>query len=174
MKAQKSFSKSSLVLALAFMALLFNACRKSSSGMEEIITIPPPTVNDIPTYDIDSVIGTYIAADTFWKNNGFPFNVYDTTYHTLEIIVSAKGNSMIQFDQLLNDRFVYDNTFRTLDTQCTEYSYRTYNSYSYYGHGGNSFYVNVSFKGDTMFYDTYSYLRDNVKSEFHRGTAVKR
>ena len=166
MKDPKSFSKSSLVLALAFMALLFNACRKSSSSMEEVITIP--------TYDIDSVIGTYVATDTFWKNNGFPFTVYDTTYHTLEIKVSAKGTSMIQFDQLLNDRFVYDNTVRTLDTLCTKYSYRTYNPYSYYGHGGNCYYVNVSFKGDTMFYDTYSYLKSDYKTEYHSGKAVKR
>jgi hypothetical protein len=155
------------------MALLFNACRKSSSSMEEVITIPPPIVNDIPIYDIDSVIGTYIAIDTYRTNNGFPFYVFDTTYDTLEIIVSAKGTTMIQFDQILNDRFVYDNTTRILDRQCTKYSYRTYNSGSYYG-TGSSFYVNVNFKGDTMFYDTYSYKNSDYKTEYQRGTAVKR
>ena len=160
MKSNTFHSKSSLVLALAFMALLFNACRKSSSSMEVA-----------PNYKLDCVVGYYIATDTMLKNNSFPSTVYDTSYQTISFNVSARSSCMVQFDNILSDQVSYTCKCYKWDTVCTSYEYYTSSNPSSYSYpGSNTYKVVVRFKGDTMYYSTNS----NVDRTMHKGTAIKR
>lgn len=158
MNSNTSHTKSVLMLALAFMALFFNACRKSST-----------TTEVAPDYKIDRVIGTYIATDTMLKNNGYPFNVYDTSYDTFNINVSARCSCMVQFDNVLNDGIAYDAQCYKWDTVCTSYEYYTNNTPPSYGYH-KSYRVTVRFKGDTMFYNT----SNSEDRSMHNGIAIKR
>lgn len=158
MKAPKSFSKSSLVLALAFMALLFNACRKSSSSIEDIVLPSAPS-------KFSHITGTYVVIDTMTRQSSGHIYTY---YDTLEVKVSSKNDTIIQFDELLNDRYVYDNTTRTIDSSCTKYRYYTYSPGVYYM-APSVYEVNVSFCGNEMYYSTYS----SVGLELRKGKGVK-
>ena len=159
MKAPKSFPKSSLVLALAFMALLFNACRKSSSNVEDILPTPAPS-------KFSQITGTYVVIDTMTRQS---YGLIYTYYDTLEVKVSCKNDTMIQFDELLIDRFVYDYTTRTMDSSCTKYRYYSYTPGGYYM-SPSIYEVNVSFRGNEMYYSTYS----SVGLELRKGKGVKR
>ncbi len=158
MLTQHSISKSSLVLTLAILSLLFCACRKSTF-----------TTESAPDYKIDRVIGTYLATDTMFKNNGYPFNVFDTSYQTLILNVSAKGSCMIKFDSILADDVVYDSQFYNWDTVSTSYEYYTRNTPPSYGYL-RDYRVVVRFKGDTMFYNT----SNSEERTIHKGMAIKR
>ena len=76
---------------------------------------------------------------------------------------------MIQYNDLLNDKYSYDYTTRTIDSTNTTYMYNTYNASGYYSTGA-SFYVNVRFSGNEMYYTTSS----SVNSETHKGKGVRR
>jgi hypothetical protein len=155
MSTIKSFAKSSLVLDLASMALLFNACRKSSSSMDESI---PARFRQI--------VGTYVVTDTI---RSYSSGSVTYTYNTLDVKVSAIDESMIQFNDLLNDKYSYDYTTRTIDSTNTIYKYYTYNASGYYSTGAN-YTVNVTFSGNEMYYNTYS----SANGEYHKGKGIKR
>lgn len=155
MSTIKSFSKLSLVLALAFMALLFNACRKSSSSVDESI---PARFRQI--------VGTYVVTDTF---RSYSSGSITYTYNTMDVKVFATDESMIQFNDLLNDKYSYTYTTRTIDSTNTIYRYYTYNPSGYYTTGAN-YTVKVTFSGNEMYYNTYS----SANGESHKGKGIKR
>jgi len=155
MSTIKSFSKLSLVLALAFMALFFNACRKSSSRVDE--SIPGR---------FSQIVGTYVVTDTI---RSYSSGSITYTYNTMDVKVSATDESMIQFNDLLNDKYSYTYTTRTIDSTNSIYRYYTYNPSGYYSTGAN-YTVNVTFSGNEMYYNTYS----SANGESHKGKGIKR
>ena len=177
MKQLTNFIKAS-ILFVAFISLTFNfgACRKSSTNIEHTTpSVPNPTSNPIdticpitykPTYDIDSVIGTYIATDTLLLYS-HPEN--DTVISTLEFNITARGANMIQFDTFLRDFPKFSNHRYSLDTSCTIYSYYTSYTPSYYA-STYIFMVDVSFTKDTMYYKSYN----SYFGESHFGKGIKR
>jgi len=164
---------STFAAVLVTLAINFGSCKKSSNYIEPITPPADTTIPVVytPSYDLDSVIGTYIVTDTHRLRTSSSYPDFDTVVKTWEVTITARGTNMIQFDTLLNDNPKYTNHRYTLDTACTFYKYYTsYNSGYYYG----SFYqysVDVYFNGDTMNYkikdETYNY-------EYHMGKGIKR
>ena len=160
MQTNTSFSKSSLVLALAFMALLFNACRKSSSSVDSI-----EIMEDFTPARFRHIAGTYMVKDTFRTNSGGS-TVY--SYNTFAIKVTAKDSTMIQFDQLLDDKYVYTYVDRFMWPNDSFYTYSTYDKIDAYTKGA-SYLVKVKFSGNFMSYYTFN----TFNNDFHTGNGVK-
>jgi len=180
------FKASAIVVSIILLAFHFSACKKSSTNYEPTST---PVANPIsnltsnpndtnctmiykPTFDIDSVIGTYITFDTLLILTGYIGYTdpqFDTTISTLEIKVTARGSKMIQFDTLLSDAPKFSNNSYSLDTTCTLYSFYT-SYYSYYAGSTYIYKVDVSFNKDTMYYKSYN----SYFNERHIGIGIKR
>jgi len=154
MAIQNSYAKSSKLLALAFMILVLNSCSKSFSSMD-----------DYTPARFRHIVGTYVVTDTFRTYSGGS-TVY--SYNTYAIKVSAKDSTMIQFDQLLDDKYEYSNIDRFLWPNDSFYTYYTYDKIDAYTTGA-SYLVKVKFSGNFMSY----YTDNSVNREYHKGNGVK-
>jgi hypothetical protein len=148
-------------VALAFSTQ--QSCRKSADVVSPI--------NLETKFQLEKVIGTYAATDTFISLTNMSPITFDTVYSTFDIVVSAKGTKMIQFDTVLDDNYILSNQCYCLDDACTCYKYLTDVSFvSYDNTFYNSYQVNVVFEGNKLKYTT----NNSKEKQLRMGVAFKK